>query len=191
MPTQTPDGLEQCLIAPWTRSKLNEELKRLSEQSRDNQLGTQWTSINDDLLETQETKPASIDGSHQRNQKYPSLPRPTLSEQETDLVSSAGVTPSENTLNNHMIDYLTMLLRSRGTNAFRAEKADRLHMAVEGSLKLAQHVKFPHQRYAGTTDVSIPSWYSSLHDLSDNDKLAPESCAIRSVSSLSQGKSFF
>jgi hypothetical protein len=179
------------LIAPWTRSKLNNELKRLSEQSRDNQLGTpQWTSIDDDLRETQDTKATSIDGSHQRGQEYPSLPRPTFSQQKTDLVSSAGVTPSENALNNHMIDYLTMLLRSRGTNAFGTDKADKLDTAIEGSLKLAQHVKFPNQHYAGTTDVSIPSWYSLLHDISDNDQLAPKSCAIRSMSSLSQGKSF-
>jgi hypothetical protein len=177
VPTQTPNGLERCLIAPWTRSKLNDELKRLSEQSQDNQLGTQWTSIDGDLRETLDTKATLIDGSHQRRREHPSLTRPT-----------EGVTPSANVLNNYMIDYLTMLLRSRGTNAFGFDKADKLDTAIEGSLKLSRHVKFPNQHVAGTTDVSIPSWYSSLHDISDKDQLAPESCAISSVSSLSQGK---
>lgn len=176
------------MIAPWTRSKLNDELKRLSEQSQDNQLGSQWTSIDDDLRETQDTKATFIDGTHPHRWEYSSLTRPTLSEQKTDSVSNAGDPPSKSVLNNHMIDYLTMLLRSRGTNAFGADKVDKLDASIEGSLKLARHVKFPNQNVAGTTDVSIPSWYSSLHDIADNDQLAPESCAIRSVSSLSQGK---
>lgn len=176
------------MISPWTRSKLNDELKQLSEQSQDNQLGTQWTSIDSDLRETQDAKATLIDGSHTHRREHPSSTRPTSSEQKTDFVSNAGVTPSENALNNYMIDYLTMLLRSRGTNAFSTDKADKLDAAIEGSLKLARHVKFPNQHVAGTTDVSIPSWYSSLHDISDNNQLAPESCAISSVSSLSQGK---
>lgn len=175
------------MIAPWTRCKLNDELKRLSEQSQDNQLGTQWTSIDGDLRESQDTKAALI-GSHPRRREHLSLTHPIFPEQKTDVVNNAGVTPSESALNNCMIDYLTMLLRSRGTNAFGSDKVDKVDATIEGSLKLARHVKFPNQHVAGTTDVSIPLWYSSLHDISDSDQLAPESCAISSVSLLSQGK---
>ena len=48
LPDQTPDGLRQCLILPWTRSRLHQELKKLSEKSRDTQLGTQWTAIDEE-----------------------------------------------------------------------------------------------------------------------------------------------
>ena len=85
-----------------------------------------------------------------------------------------------------------MLLRSRGTSSFGLNESDaktKLSTTIEGSLKLAQHVKFPNQNVAGTSEVSIPSWYNSLRDAASTDSLSSELCAIRSVSSLSQGMS--
>jgi hypothetical protein len=90
-------------------------------------------------------------------------------------------------MNEQMIEYLTMLHRSRDSNASGGERQiseDGPAMMIDGSLKLAQHVKFPDQRVAGTLELGIPSWCASLRDSSDVD----ESSAIRSVSTLSQGK---
>jgi hypothetical protein len=176
---QTKDGLERCLIAPWTRSKLDEELARAAERTSDTQLGNQWTSVNDNLVEVQETK----------TDPSPSLLTSGLGgDQTTNAASGHGV------LNDCMIEYLTMLQRSRGANASGMEhqSVSSPAMAIEGSLKLAQHVRFPTQRVAGTSGMSIPQWYASLRDAVDKENQnSSETSAIRSVSSLSQGKSFY
>lgn len=175
--SQTKDGLERCLIAPWTRSKLDEELARVAERSRDTQLGTQWTSVNDNLVEVQETK---------------TDPSPSLLTSGLGVDQTTGAASQHGVLNDCMIEYLTMLQRSRGANASGMEhqSASGPAMAIEGSLKLAQHVRFPTQRVAGTLGMSIPPWYASLRDAVDKENQnASETSAIRSVSSLSQGKS--
>ena len=180
---QTEEGLERCLIAPWTRSKLNEELARLTERSRDANLGTQWMSVGGIHFEIQETK--KEDDRNMHAQDYSPLNSSALGgEEKTDR-------PSIMNMNECMIDYLTMLQRSRGANATGMERISACGpvMSIEGSLKLAQHVKFPNQFVAGTKDFSIPSWYTALRDdVSGRDHHSSETSAIRSVSSLSQGE---
>lgn len=141
----------------------------MSEQSQEHQLGTKWTSIVSDIHDSRDASKGKQQGVKQ-----------------SELLSSGP--PRD--LNACMVDFLSMLLRSRGPNVFGVDKSKvtgKSDTAIEGSLKLAQHCKFPNQRVAGTSDVSAPSWFTSLRD-SSNAGDDVSSCAIRSVSSLSQGK---
>ena len=164
---QSEDGLERCLVPPWSREKLNEEVDRLAARSTEGQMREQWTSL-ENVADEAQRLPPSIVGS----------------EQESELRGDQEVT------NDCIVEYLTMLQRSRGASSSGHERPNEggSEMSIEGSLKLAQHVKFPHQRVAGTDEVSIPSWYTLLYESSGNDRQSTETSAIRSVSTLSQGK---
>lgn len=177
---QTEDGLEKCLIASWTRSKLDEELRHVAEESQDEQMGTQWTSVDDGLVQVQEQKtdlePSSGDASAVANSEQKGL---SASRQEGGI------------MNECMIEYLRMLQRSRSANTSSIQGQSvgtSSTLTIEGSLKLAQHVRIPDQRVSGTDAVSIPEWYASLRDIADEDQHSSETSAIRSVSSLSRGK---
>lgn len=171
---QSEDGLDRCLIPPWSREKLNEEIDRLAALSAEGQTRDQWTSLDNVADEAQRPDatpvvlPSSIVGS----------------EQESELRGDQEM------INDCIVEYLTMLQRSRGASSSGHDRLNEggSEISIEGSLKLAQHVKFPHQRVAGTDEVSIPSWYTSLHESSDGDRQFFETSAIRSVSTLSQGK---
>ncbi|MCU0731669.1 MAG: hypothetical protein MUE84_08780, partial [Hyphomonas sp.] len=65
-----------------------------------------------------------------------------------------------------------------------------LDYAIEGSLKLAQQIKFPRQDIPGPSSATLPSWYGSVLEAkeqeSDEVRDVRETTAIRSVSALGQ-----
>lgn len=149
----------------------------MADRSVEGQLGAQWTPVDNAISGVEESK----------TDLNPFLPSTGIGvHQEPERESRQGI------MNDCMAEYLTMLQRSRGANSSsssgRPSDSDST-MAIEGSLKLAQHVKFPDQRVSGTSEVSIPAWYTSLRDSISSDPHSSETSAIRSVSSLSQGKS--
>ena len=63
-----------------------------------------------------------------------------------------------------------------------------LNHVIEGSLKLAQQIKFPRQDIPGLPAATLPSWYNTLRDTQQESRggIVSESAAIRSVSALGQ-----
>jgi len=152
-------GLSECLVEPWSRDKLKEEVARLTkQQSISSPHGIQWTSIERDM--------AGASGM----------------ERESDTSVAQTLQPAVE-LDDSVVEYLKMLSRSRGSFDNHKEDREKLDTAIDGSHKLAQQLKFP----AGLPDDGAPSWFRSARDMSSrNPKAASEFSMIRTVEDLSQ-----
>ncbi|KAL3917973.1 MAG: hypothetical protein SGILL_004459, partial [Bacillariaceae sp.] len=169
----SPDGLETCLYPSWSREKFESELSRLVLAADTSPTSGQWTSIalqtKDGGNESQHTKIESNDGSRRSASQKESV----YDEQSTLFRS-----------------YLQMAARGRnyamkmGTGD---ESKQDLEHAIEGSLKLAQQIKFPRQDIPGPSSATLPSWYGSVLQAKEQEKdEVLETTAIRSVSALGQ-----
>ena len=174
----THDGMEMCLHPAWTRQRFHEELDKFlaAKSSLSPTLG-QWTSVDFQMRDTEggnNTSAASSDQEH-------------IKEASSDSGSA-----SEIDLQTEQVRmYLQMLARSRtsasNVNLEEGQLKLQLDNAIEGSLKLAQNIKFPRQDIAGLPALTLPAWYSTLRDIQeDQTGVASESAAIRSVSALGQ-----
>lgn len=173
----TRDGLEMCLHPPWTRQRFQEELDKLiaANDSALSPTSGQWTSIAFQIRDSEdETK--SSQSTSTRGEKHGDS---TSTENKPDLQTE------------QVRAYLQMLARSRtysmkvrsGTTTSKSE----LNHTIEGSLKLAQQIKFPRQDIPGLPTATLPSWYSTLRDTQElRGGIVSESAAIRSVSALGQ-----
>jgi phosphoinositide-3-kinase regulatory subunit 4 len=167
-----------CLHPAWTRQRFHEELdKFLAAKSSLSPIFGQWTSVDFQMRDTEGGNNTSAASSGQEH-----------------IEGAASVSGSvfETDLQTEQVRmYLQMLARSRtsasNVNPEEAQLKLLLDNAIEGSLKLAQNIKFPRQDIAGLPAVTLPAWYSTLRDIQeDKTGVASESAAIRSVSALGQ-----
>lgn len=174
----TREGLESCLHPPWTREKFQEHLNKfLCSNGTSLTPATGWTSISFQVGDAAETP--------RKNVKQSLL--------DSNLkVNGEGVTADKvDSQTEHVCSYLQMLARSRTYSAKDGSEGvilkSQLANVLEGSLKLAQQIKFPRQDNPGSHSASIPSWYNTLRETQENqDRLTSETAAIRSVSALGQ-----
>eukprot|EP00980_Cylindrotheca_fusiformis_P007666 scaffold1605_cov141-Cylindrotheca_fusiformis.AAC.29 len=170
----TREGLESCLHPPWTRERFQEHLaKFLSSNGTSLSPATGWTSISlqiggDAKTQGNSTKHSPLDDKAGAN--------------DDDKIDSQT---------EHVCSYLEMLARSRTYSAKDGSESvalkAQLANVLEGSLKLAQQIKFPRQDNPGSNTGSIPSWYNTLRETQESqDQLTSETAAIRSVSALGQ-----
>jgi phosphoinositide-3-kinase regulatory subunit 4 len=174
----TREGLESCLHPPWTREKFQEELNKfLSANGAFFTPATGWTSISLQIGDGVENS--------SKNSKKSSLDKD---------VKADGETSNDNKVDSQteqVCSYLQMLARSRTYSEKDGSegvvvKAQLAHV-LEGSLKLAQQIKFPRQDNPGSHTASLPSWYNTLRETQESQsRLTSETAAIRSVSALGQ-----
>mmetsp|Transcript_37690 Transcript_37690/g.78957 ORF Transcript_37690/g.78957 Transcript_37690/m.78957 type:complete len:712 (+) Transcript_37690:17-2152(+) len=111
-----------------------------------------------------------------------------------EKIKKQSVTGKESIIDEHTIrfcTYLQMLARSRNYAAKMSPNRDNMthdmKHAIEGSLKLAQQLKFPRQDISGLSLATLPHWYACLlesrYGQTENVR---ETVAIRSVSALGQ-----
>jgi len=170
----TWNGLEMCLHPPWSREKFNKELEKLLAVAGSTLSPTsEWTSIAFQIREGNE-----------ENQSLPS--------KQGDLDESVAL--DESKIDSQTVEvrsYLQLLARSRAhsmkVGSEGAISRAQLRHSIEGSLKLAQQIKFPRQDIPGLPSPTLPVWYSTLRDLQETRAgTVSESAAIRSVSALGQ-----
>jgi phosphoinositide-3-kinase regulatory subunit 4 len=175
----SPDGLQKFLYPAWSREKFEDELGTLVLAADTSPTTGQWTSIafqvkdgsNDpcnDEKNAADAKNKSLGASHKES-----------------------VYDEQNTL---FRSYLQMVARGRNyamkMGAGEEQSKQNLDYAIEGSLKLAQQIKFPRQDIPGPSSATLPSWYGSVLEAkeqeSDEVRDVRETTAIRSVSALGQ-----
>ena len=172
----SPKGLEKCLHPAWTRGRFENELKRLLSTLEASPTAGQWTTI---ALQID-------DGERNKSKQTNNGPR-NNADSTKDNKSEKGSKADDHTI--RFRSYLQMLARSRNYGARMVSNNENtvhdLKHAIEGSLKLAQHLKFPRQDVPGSSTPTLPSWYSSLLEARDLQiGSVRETSAIRSVSAL-------
>lgn len=160
----TQKGLENCLYPPWTRIRFHRELDRLVDAMESSPTG-QWTAISFQISDT-----------------------PDIEEESENKISSE----KESIADYHSIQfrsYMQMLARSRNyatkMSSDCGNSTKDIKYAIDGSLKLAQQIKFPRQDILGSPLATLPSWYGILLESQCNG--IERVCAkttIRSVSAL-------
>lgn len=172
------EGLESCLHLPWTRERFQGELEKLVTVASSSLSPTsgQWTSISFQVGNGENIKKAGDKSSANKIDK-----------------KGDTANPEENKIDSQTEEvcaYLKMLARSRtcqvkdGSDGIKMKV--QLSQAIEGSLKLAQQIKFPRQDSPGIT-MTLPSWYKTLRDAQESrGHGSSETAAIRSVSALGQ-----
>ncbi len=170
----SPIGLEKCLHPAWTRGRFENELRKLVATLESSTTAGQWTTI-----------ALQIDDGDRNN----ALQNNTKSKNEDkeNIQVEKGMIADDHTL--RFRSYLQMLARSRNYGARMVSNSDTsphdMKHAIEGSLKLAQHLKFPRQDVSGLSSATLPPWYASLLESRhlETDSVR-ETSAIRSVSAL-------
>lgn len=183
----TREGLEACLKTSWSRSRFQEELNKiLAVTDVMSPTSGQWTSIGFGIRE------------HDEEGKDDKSKKPSGSGSPNKKTSSSGGTTSSiqpDSETEQVRVYLKMLARSR-TRSMKSGTTNQnipLNSAIEGSLKLAQHIKFPRQDTPGLPASSLPQWYAKLREnletkdgQEEEKEYVPEFAAIRSVSALGE-----
>ena len=153
----TKEGLAKCLLSPWTKSRMMEEIQRLTKTPIISPDGIQWTSIGRDLLEDSKSRVAPPGSPRYRH----------VDEVSTGTVSNdLMMHESKGEVNTNIVSYLTMLARGRvelkelRDNSDPSESMDFL-LGVKGSLKLTQQIRFPQQSIASNLE-NVATWYSLL-----------------------------
>lgn len=168
---QSPIGLEKCLHPAWNRNRFENELQGLIATLESSTTAGQWTTI-----------ALQIDDGD-RNNTHPN----NMKSKNKDKEMQKGVISDDHTV--RFRSYMKMLARSRtyGTRMMTNSETtphDMKH-AIEGSLKLAQHLKFPRQDVSGLSSATLPPWYATLLESRHlNKDSVRETSAIRSVSAL-------
>lgn len=175
---QSTDGMENCLYPAWSREKFNQELNEIVRVSQQQPVGP-WTSVG---IKTTEhlttTEPGTTGRANVQTETATPKRKDEILEVQADRVR----------------EYLKMLGRRIRQPSYSSKDGDEddkmgsslLKNGIEGSLKLAQNIKFPRQD-AITKQRTLPLWYSTLRDnLQEMDSATSETAAIRSVSTLGQ-----
>ena len=178
-------GLAKCLVSPWTRSCMMEEIQRLTLKPVISPDGIQWASIGRDLGEGKSSQ-VVISGSP-LNRYVDEVSIGTVS---NDLMMNE----SEGTVNANIVSYLTMLARGRvepkelRKNADPSESVDFL-LGITGSLKLAQQIRFPQQSMTSNLEGDA-TWYTLLKtETVTNVNTLFDAKFTRYLSEISRGKS--
>ena len=164
------DKLETCLHASWGRVRYQEELEKFVKSALSPTSG-QWTSVEFQVQ----------DGQSMSNAASERLQNSTGAE-------GSGIDSDADQQTNQVRQYLKMLARSRAfSSGGIAQEKPKLENSIEGPLKLSQNIKFPRQDLAGYPPNYLPTWYSTLREIQENEGGGiSESSAIRSVSALGQ-----
>ena len=173
----TIDGLESCLHPPWAREKFQEELDKLltANASALSPISGQWTSIS-----------FQVDEGENRSKAKSSFDK--VDETQQTIASNEKKVDSQT---EQVCAYLKMLARSRtylmkGVSSSMKVKPQ-LDNVIEGSLKLAQQIKFPRQDNPRISTTTLPSWYITLRNTHEaQGHGSSETAAIRSVKALGQ-----
>jgi WD40 repeat protein len=174
----TPEGLKKCLYPAWTRERFEKELQRLILAAEASPTSGQWTSIALQIKEgAVEDADIEISGPGERKIAI-----------NTDMLQKDSVCDEQDNL---VRTYLQAVARSRNyaIKMGTVDEAARCNLshAMEGSLKLAQHIKFPRQDIPGPPFATLPTWYGALMEpMHERIEGANETTAIRSVSTLGQ-----
>ena len=193
---QTPEGLEKSLFPALSKKELN---RRLASLSRSNSTfdTEQWTSIGAEAPDVK-VKRSSYESQAPGDAKK----RSSETTFDVRIILSKGLLDQQHhsqdyfltflqvALDERMTRYLVLLARSQSSAAVASAgpAINHLGTAIEGSLKMAQSMKFPNQNVAGSPDLCIPSWYAHLAETTSTRNHISESFAIRSASSLGQGR---
>lgn len=174
----TPNGLEKCLYAAWTWGRFENELKRLiaATDASFSPTAGEWTSIglqikDIDIVRAENEPPEANEQEKAKNNE--SVPQDTMTDEQTTQIRL----------------YLRMLARrkNRGTKMGAVAVRTNLDYIIEGSLKLAQRVKFPRQDATGLPAATLPAWYDKLRALLEAQTISiGETTAIRTVSALGE-----
>ncbi|KAG7353916.1 NB-ARC domain containing protein [Nitzschia inconspicua] len=146
----SPDELEKCLSPAWTRERFESELRQLTLATDSSPTSGQWTSIALQIREGENDELApEIPGS---GDKPDSSQRASF--QKDDICNERD----------HLVrSYLQSVARSRNYSmkmgASDVSTQGQLNHAIEGSLKLAQQIKFPRQDIPGPPFATLPTWY--------------------------------
>ena len=174
---QSPEGMETCLYPAWTFEKFNHELNAIVNASQQQPVGP-WTSVGIKSTEQSSATDPSSDATAQSGTVAPKSSGTAL-EVQVERVQ----------------EYLRMLGRRIRQPTYSNKNSDEedkmgsspLKNSIEGSLKLAQNIKFPRQDAISVNQRTLPLWYSALRDnLKEIDTATSETAAIRSVSALGQ-----
>lgn len=172
----SPKGLEKCLHPAWTRARFENELQILLSTMEASPTAGQWTTIALQIDDGEKNKSIQNNNGPRNNQDL-----------TTDAKSEKGSKADDQTVRFRC--YLQMLARSRNYAARMGSSSENtlydMKHAIEGSLKLAQHLKFPRQDVPGSSSPTLPAWYGSLLEARDlQTGSVRETSAIRSVSAL-------
>jgi phosphoinositide-3-kinase regulatory subunit 4 len=189
---QTSDGLELCLYPSWSRAKFDVELSAFV-QSKQQKSSGPWTSIG--IAASSESKDRSGAAATTANVASRAASGDAASAEAksgTTTTTAADVMEAQNA---RVREYLRMHGRHIKQPASIAPDANNddqsasnvLKNGIEGSLKLAQNIKFPRQDTIGMSQRTLPLWYSTLRDkMQAINSGTSETSAIRSVSALGQ-----
>lgn len=177
---QTRDGMEACLYPSWSRVRFNDELSAFVKSSSQQPVGP-WTSIGISKSDFGAKSKASSAG-------------PAAGEASTQQPERMSVADVMEAQTMRVREYLHVLGRRITQSSNTKQDSDEesgdayaLRHGIEGSLKLAQNIKFPRQDTIGGNTRTLPAWYSSLRDhLQTMDTKTTETSAIRSVSALGE-----
>ena len=173
------DGLKSCLHPPWTRQKFLAELEKLVSEASSLMSPTsgRWTSIS-----------LQVDDGENINKDQAKASEHVINEKSDKSLSQKNKPDSQT---DEVCAYLKMLARRRtrevrdGSDVTKTKA--QLNQAIEGSLKLAQQIKFPRQDSPAVSATTLPSWYRTLRDTNETRiHGSSETVAIRSVSALGQ-----
>ena len=172
----TSQGLEKCLHPSWNRRRFDNDLKQIAKAMESSPTAGQWTTI---ALQINE-----IDSKNPIHDNDVSKAKETLKKE--------SLSDKESTSDDHSArfrTYLQMLARSKNYGAKTVLKNENsshdMEHAIEGSLKLTQHLKFPRQDISGVSSATLPEWYGSLLESREGRKeIVRETSAIRSVATL-------
>mmetsp|Transcript_49388 Transcript_49388/g.55940 ORF Transcript_49388/g.55940 Transcript_49388/m.55940 type:complete len:1792 (+) Transcript_49388:143-5518(+) len=171
----TPQGVEKCLYPAWTRQRFEEELNRLVAVIESSPTG-QWTTIAFNISDSDSVSSILDNKTTKTKEKY----------------KNESSSQKESITDDHTIQfrsYLQMLARCRNYATKMSSDCDsptqNMKHVIEGSLKLAQQIKFPRQDIQGSPLATLPSWYGTLLESQYGAvENAHETAAIRSVSAL-------
>ena len=172
----TAKGLEKCVHPAWTRRRFEDELKRLVATMESSPTAGQWTTI-----------ALQVDDGDRNNLIHSSNKSIQRKETNKDTLLKKGSVADDHTV--RFCSYLQMLARSRNYGTKMGSNSDStphdIKHAIEGSLKLAQHLKFPRQDILGLSSATLPQWYGSLLELQPlQTESVQATSAIQSVSAL-------
>jgi len=175
---QTPEGMEACLYPSWSRKKFQDELSDFVNSTSQHHPSIPWTSIG----ETSAT-PTTI---------TPQERLPTISIGTRTAVASAAVMEAQVA---RVREYLRLLGRRirqpsapvQDAGGEQSGGSSVLRNSIEGSLKLAQNIKFPRQDSVGVNQRTVPLWFNDLRDrLQSTNATTSDASSIRSVAALGQ-----
>eukprot|EP00536_Pseudo-nitzschia_multiseries_P004879 jgi/Psemu1/189189/e_gw1.85.111.1 len=174
----TPHDLEKCLYAAWTRERFENELNRLIAAMESSPMAGRWTTIALQINDGDSENPS------------PDNKMATSPDKVKEKLSSREQTTAEDHTT-RFCAYLQMLARSRHYAAKMGSDNDNtsqdMKHAIEGSLKLAQQLKFPRQDILGSPSATLPQWYATLLECRHGQtNSVRETAAIRTVSALGQ-----